>query len=75
MRHTPMPSAAMLRHLRELQAPRRDHEADTRGFVLVPPILPHDQWEALAAASQDALAMATQEGIDTPVVTERVNSI
>ena len=65
----------MLRSLRELQAPRRDHEADTRGIVLVPPILPHDQWEAFAAASQDALAMATQEGVDSPVVTEPANSI
>ena len=65
----------MLRRLRELQAPRREHEEDTRGIVLVPPMLPHEQWEALAAASQDALAMATMEGIDSPVVTEPGNSI
>jgi hypothetical protein len=48
----------LLRSLRELQAPR-DHQEGTRGFVLVPPILPHGQWEALAAVSQDARAMAT----------------
>jgi hypothetical protein len=61
-----MPSAAMLRQLRDLQAPPREQEADKGGFVLVPPILPHDQWEALAAVSQDDLAAATMEGVDRP---------
>ena len=75
MRHTPMPSAAMLRQLRALRAPPRDQEEDTGGYVLVPPVLPHDQWEALAVASQDALALASMEGIDAPVVMEPVNSI
>lgn len=38
--------------------------AERRGLVLLPPILPVDEWEALAIPQQDALAAATREGVD-----------
>jgi hypothetical protein len=57
-----IPSAA-LKRLADLERPRANPRL-AGGVMLVPPRMPLDDWEALAVASQSALAEATRDGID-----------
>lgn len=52
--------ATLRKRAAELERPKH---AATGGVLVVPPILPHDEWERRAMRSQAALMQATHEDI------------
>ncbi len=55
-------TAATLKRLEELS---RQRATTPPGVLAVPPILPLDEWEARAVASQQRLEEQTHEGVTT----------
>lgn len=58
------------RRLDKLEAPIKP--GSRTGVVLLPRILPLDEWERLAVKQQDELARLTHEGLDRDAVVREV---
>ena len=55
-------TGSQARRLLVLETPCKPTE-QPGGVLLVPPILPPDEWEALAVKSQERLSAQTREGV------------